>query len=395
MGDEDPGGLLRVPVERAPVSLLELFFDLAFVFALTQLSRELISNLTWAGAYQTLVLFLAVWWVWTVTVWLTNRLDPRRPVVQVVVLGIMVASLALAAVLSAAFGERGMVFASVLAALHLGVTLFVTAALPQPERGTGWRLLAWSSGTAALWLTGGVTGGAPREALWSLAAAVDYAAFALRYPIPRLGRVTAPDWPVAAEHLAERHRQILIIALGELILITGLSFTRADPTAARTGAFAVSILTTTLFWRIYVYRAGERLHEAIAAASDPVRLTRPMTLAHVAMVAGILVTAVGDELIISQPFGHSHPAWVAVLLGGPALFVLGRARLEQTVFDRISLDRPIALLALLGLAAPLLFVPSLFAAVAVAVVLAAVVGFDARHAYRHPTDPTAPRGDRP
>jgi low temperature requirement protein LtrA len=348
VGNEDTDGLPRGPGDRHPVGLLELFFDLAFVFALTQLSRKLISDLTWTGAYQTLVVLLAMWWVWTLTAWLTNRMDPRRPGVQAVVLGTMIASIVMAAVLTRAFDERAIVFASVLAALHVAVMLFLTVALPEPERRTAGRLLVWSTGTAALWLAGGLTGGTAREVLWTLGAAVDYAAFALRYPTPRLGRVSTTDWPVAAEHLAERHRQLFIIALGELILVTGLTFTRADLTADRTGAFAASILTTTLLWRIYVYRAGELLGEAIAAAADPVRLTRPVALAHLAMVADIVVTAVGDELVVTQPFGHNHPAWVAVLVGGPALFLVGRSVLEQTVFGRVSPDRPIALLLLLG-----------------------------------------------
>ncbi|MEU4481851.1 low temperature requirement protein A [Micromonospora sp. NPDC023966] len=373
------------------MALLELFFDLAFVFALTQLSRVLVSNLTWSGAYQTFVLLLALWWIWTVTAWLTNRLDPRRPAVQLVVLGTMIASLVMAAVLTDAFGERGLVFASVSAVLHLAVPLFLTVALPEPERRTAWRILVWSTGTAALWFAGGLTGGAIRGVLWTLAAALDYAAFTLRFPTPRLGRVTAPEWPVSAEHLAERHRQLFIIALGELILVTGLTSTRTDFTADRTTAFAASILSTVLFWRIYVHRAGELLDDAIAVAADPVRLTRPMALAHLTMVAGVVVTAVGDELVITHPVGHGHPTWVVVLLGGPALFVAGRALLEHTVFGRVSPDRPIALLTLLVLSAPLLFAPPLLATVAVAAVLAAIVLIDTRRAHRSPLRPATPR----
>ncbi|MGW3608147.1 low temperature requirement protein A [Micromonospora sp. NPDC005161] len=393
MGDEQPGGLLRAPRERQPVALLELFFDLAFVFAFTQLSRKLISELTWTGAYETLVLLLSVWWIWSLTAWLTNRLDPRRTTVQVVVLGTMIASIAMAAVLADAFDERSVVFASVYAVLQIAMALFFAVALPQPERRTGWRLLVWSTGTGVLWIAGSVTGDAARAVLWTLGAAINYAAFTLRFPTPRLGRITAPEWPVAAEHMAERHRQLFIIALGELILVTGLTFTRTDFTADRTGAFAASILTTVLLWRIYVFRAGELLAEAIDAAADPIRLARPMALAHLTMVAGVVVTAVGDELVITQPFGHSHPAWVAVLVGGPALFIVGRALLEHTVFGRVSPDRPIALLTLLALAAPLLLAPPLLAAVAIAAVLAAVVLSDARDARKHP--PAAPRDRRP
>ncbi|RKN33995.1 low temperature requirement protein A [Micromonospora musae] len=392
MGDGKPGGLLRGPEERQQVALLELFFDLAFVFALTQLSKNLVSDLTWTGVYQTFVLLLALWWVWTLAAWITNRMDPRRPTVQAVVLGIMVGTLVMAVVLTDAFGAHGVIFASVSAALHIAVMLFLALALPHPERRTGRRLLVWSTGTGVLWFAGGLTGGTARNVLWVLAAVIDYAAYTLRYPTPRLGRVTLPDWPLSAGHLAERHRQLFIIALGELILVTGVTFTQRDFTPDRTGALAVSVLTTVLFWRIYVFRAGELLDSAIAAAADPVQLTRPLALAHLIMVAGVVVTAVGDEMVITDPLGHNHAAWVAVLLGGPALFIVGRARLEQAIFGRVSRNRPIALLALLALSVPLLFAPPLLAAGAVPLVLAAVVVSDARNARRHPTEPVAAHG---
>ena len=382
--------LLRRPGKAQPVTLLELFFDLAFVFALTQLSRTLIDNLTWSGAYQTLVLLLAVLWVWTLTAWVTDRLDPEHPAVQAVVLATMVGGLVMGAALAESFGRHGLVFAAVATVIHLGVMLFLILALSGPERRTGQRLLFWAAATAGLWLSGGIVGGTARAALWGAAAAVDYIAFALRFPTPGLGRVVVEDWPLVAEHLADRHRQLFIIALGELILVAGLTFSQGDLDADRSAAFGASILTTVLVWRIYVYRAGELVDEAITASADPIRLTRPVALAHLIMVAGVVVTAVGDELVIAQPLGRTHPAWIAVLHGGPALFIVGRARLEHAVFGRVSANRSIALLALLALTPPMLFLPPLGAAVAVAAVLGAVTGSDAYRARRRPAAPPLP-----
>ncbi|MBE1490270.1 low temperature requirement protein A [Plantactinospora soyae] len=381
---------MRRPGERQRVTLLELFFDLAFVFALTQLSRKLFEDLTWNGAFQTFVLLLAMSWIWTLTAWLTDRLEPRHPAVQLVVLGTMVASLVMAAVVPEAFGGQGLVFAAVSAVVHIGVTLFLLLVLPEPQRQAAQRILLWSGVSAALWIAGGFARGAGRGTLWILAAAVDYIAFALRYPTPGLGRMTNPDWPLGAEHLAERHRQFFIIALGELILVTGLTFSQNDLDADHIAAFGASIATTVLFWRIYVHRAGELLGQAIAAVPDPVRLTRPVALAHLVMVAGVVVTAVGNELVITQPLGDIRPAWIATLLGGPVLFVAGRARLEHTVFGRVSRNRPIALLTLLALAPPLLFAPPLLAAVAVALVLTGVAVSDASRSRGHPPEAPAP-----
>ncbi|WP_161557947.1 low temperature requirement protein A [Micromonospora sicca] len=88
----------------------------------------------------------------------------------------------------------------------------------------------------------------------------------LGWPTPGLSRSSMTEWSVAAEHLAERYRQFFIIALGELILVTALTLGRSDFAADQSAAFVVSIATTVLLWRIYIYRAGEVLAAAIEAS---------------------------------------------------------------------------------------------------------------------------------
>jgi low temperature requirement protein LtrA len=90
----------------------------------------------------------------------------------------------------------------------------------------------------------------------------------------------------------------------------------------------VSFATTALLWRIYIYRAAELLGTAIGAARDPLRVGLPMIYSHVVMVAAVVVTAIGQELVITHPLGHTRLPWPAVILGGPALFLAGRAILE-------------------------------------------------------------------
>jgi low temperature requirement protein LtrA len=226
--------------------------------------------------------------------------------------------------------------------------------------------------------------------LWTLAVAVDYTAYALRYPLPGLGRTLTSELPNVAEHLAERYRQFFIIALGELILVTGLALRGTGFAADRTAAFVVSIATTVLFWRIYIYRAGEVSAAAIAAAPDPARRALSMSYAHLVMVAGVVVTAVGDELVIAHPFGHTKPAWIAVTLGGPALFLAGRAGFEYAVFARVSRDRPIGVLVLAVLTPAALLVPPLLAALAATAVLAGIAIADAARARGRPPEPPSP-----
>jgi low temperature requirement protein LtrA len=228
--------------------------------------------------------------------------------------------------------------------------------------------------------------------LWALAVALDHTAGRIGFPTPGAGRTPKQDLVISGEHLSERYRQFFIIALGELILVTGLTLSSGGFTADRVAAFAVSVATTVLLWRIYIYRAGQVLAEAIAVSADPVRLARWASYAHLVMVAGVVAAAVGDELVITHPLGHTPPAWIAVILGGPALYLAGRARFEHAVFGRVSRSRPIGVLALAALTPAMLPLPPVVVATAAALVLTGIAISDAARARRRPPEPPSPPG---
>jgi low temperature requirement protein LtrA len=124
----EPTGTLRGPLSQQ-VGFIELLFDVVFVFAFTQLAQRLANDLSWYGLYRALVLLLAVWWVWYRMVWTTNRYDPDRPAIQLMVLTTMLASLLMSAALPAAFRRHdlGMVFGWIYVAVqtlrHAGLVL--------------------------------------------------------------------------------------------------------------------------------------------------------------------------------------------------------------------------------------------------------------------------------
>jgi low temperature requirement protein LtrA len=385
--------LLRRPGDPQRATFLELFFDLAFVVALLQLSHTLIRDLRWSGAFQTLVLLLAVWFIWFSTAWITDRLDPQQSTVQLVLVATLVGSLTMAAALPQAFGRRGLVFAAAFVAIQIGRSLLLKIALRGYDlQHDAMRPLFWAGVSALPWIAGGLAHGTTRAALWTLAIAVEYTAFAVGFPTPRLGRQPTSESPIAAEHLAERYRQFLIIALGEMILVTGLAFSGSGFALVHSAAFLISILATVLLWRIYIFRAGELLSTAIASVAKPARLAETASYAHLVMIAGIVVTAVGAELVITHPLGHTQPASVAVVLGGPALFLAGRAIFEYTVFTRVSRDRPIGLVVLAALTPAMLHVPPLIAALAATAILTAIAFADAARARRHPPERPSPPG---
>ncbi|WP_446218687.1 low temperature requirement protein A [Micromonospora sp. IBHARD004] len=385
--------VLRRPGDPQRATFLELFFDLVFVVAMAQLSRGLVQDLAWSGAFRTLVLLLAIWWIWSSTAWVTDRMDPQRPAIQLLVITTLVGSLVMAAALPEAFGDTGLIFVGAYVGIQISRGLILMLVLRGHElQRTSVRGLFWYGQSALPWIAGALVHGTARGALWALAVVLDHTAGTLGFPTPALGRTPRQDLTISGEHLSERYRQFFIIALGELILVTGLALSSSGFAPDRMAAFGASIATTVLLWRIYIHRAGKMMAEAIAASPDPVRLARSASYAHLVMVAGLVAAAVGAELVISHPLGHTQPAWIAVILGGPALYLAGHARFEQAVFGRVSRSRPIGVLVLAALTPAMLASPPLIVATAAALVLAGVAASDAARARGRPPEPPSPPG---
>jgi low temperature requirement protein LtrA len=387
--------LLRKRGDPERAAFLELFFDLVFVYALTRISQLAVVHLTgnrWTAlraSGQPLLLLLALLMVWYATTTVTDIYDPQRPEIQLLVVATMLLTLVMAVAAPQAFGVRGLVFAGAYVAVHIGRGLyFVPALRGHPAQSRAKRVLFWFTLSAVPWIAGGVVPGAGRrEALWTLALTIDYGAVALGVPAPRLGRQTATEVPVEPEHLSERYRQFFIVALGELILITGIGYGSKNFEADRTAALLVSFATVVLIWRIYIYRAGELLPATLRASRHPARVAQLTAFSHLLMVVGIVAIATGDDLVIANSVSGTDPTWVAVIAGGPALFLLGRAFFEYVVSAHVSPARVVGAVGLVALSPALTAVPPYLAAVAPAVVLAAVVVADAARGRRHPSIP--------
>ncbi|WP_406074393.1 low temperature requirement protein A [Micromonospora sp. NBC_01638] len=357
------------------VGFVELFFDVVFVFAFTRFSERLVEDFSWPNSWATLVLMLAMWWLWYRTVWTTNRYDPERPAIQLMVIVAMLASLLMsAAVPAAALTERGVVFAWIYVTVQVlrPLWLVLLGGEDAYPRLVHIRILFWTAMSAVPWIAGTFVRDGPRLALWTVAIVIDYGGGILDYPTPRLGRAGLRGQPISEEHLTERCRQLLIIALGEAVLASGIQFSPYGFERDRTVALLVSFVITVLLWQLYYYRAGVLLRAAIASASAPARISELAAYAHLIMVIGISLSAVGDTLIITHPLGHTKWTWIAVIFGGPALFLVGRSMLDYAVFSRVPWSRPIGVLLLAALAPAALRLPPVVVAMVAAVVLAAI-----------------------
>ena len=224
--------LRRKPGVEQRATTLELFYDLVFVFAITQVSHLLLDHLTWTGAGQATLILLVVWWSWNYTTWVTNELDPNSIVVRLLLIGLMLASLLMAIAIPDAFGDKALLFAGSYVAIQVGRHLFLTFVAAAPgtrERVRAGRILIWFLAAGVLWIAGALADGSTRTVLWLVALALDYAAPLVTYWVPGLPRLTPDTWEVGTGHFAERFQLFIIIALGESIVITGA--TTADARA--------------------------------------------------------------------------------------------------------------------------------------------------------------------
>lgn len=369
--------ILRPRDGAAKVVPIELFFDLVYVFAITQLSHLLLEHLGAAGAARTLLLTLAVWWAWMYATWTTNYLDPDHPTMRLTLAAMMLAGLSMAAALPEAFGARALWFAASYVVLQVGRSLVVAVAARREPIGHTFRLiLAWQVVSAVVWIAGALAGGTGQVVLWVAALLMEYVAPWHGYRMPFLGRATTAEWAIDGAHMAERCQLFVMLALGESVLVTGLTLAEGEHLSAATvAAFGVAFLTSVAMWWLYFDNSAEAAAERVAAADDTGRLGRSAyTYSHIPIVAGVIVAAVGDELAIAHPLGPVSAGTVLTVLGGPALFLAGHAVFQRVVFGGLPAGRLVAVAVLVLTGLLVLAAPSLVPPVALAVLAALVVG---------------------
>ena len=340
---------IRRPGEHARVGFVELFFDLVFVFAITQVSHLLLAHLTPLGALEAAILLAAVWWVWIDTSWITNWLDPERGPVRLMLFALMTAGLIMSTSLPEAFGDKGLVFACAFASIQVGRSLFTLWAVrgSPSQKANFQRISAWALLGAALWFSGGLAEGQTRLVIWLIALALEFTGPALAFFVPGLGRSSTMDWDVEGAHLAERVGLFVIICLGESIIITGATFGELSWTPTVVTVFVSALVTTITMWWLFFSEAHEAGSETISHAADPGAIARrTYTYCPIIVVAGIVVTAVGDELALAHPLGVAGAATTAVLIGGPMLFLLGTALSIYSIWGKVAWPRVVGVAAM-------------------------------------------------
>ncbi|WP_444947212.1 low temperature requirement protein A [Micromonospora ureilytica] len=321
-------------------TLLELLFDVVFVAALAQTSKLLADQESWARSAAVALMLTAIWWTWSVTTTTTEFYDPQQRPIQAILMVAMVGSVGMAASLPMVTGGQSLAFALAYVGTHVvrGIVLVSTLYRQQhpSAMARATRFLFWFLVSGVLWIVGALAGTA-RWWIWTTAIAIDLLSAAGRYPTPWIGRVPLDQYDRTTAHLGERYQQFVILALGDIILVPTLELSRSEFDRLRITALLCAFAIMLLLWQIYVYRAGELLETS--AKSVPGRSTRIAPYTHLVLLVGVAITAASFDLVVDRPTGTTPVRWLMLIIGGPLVFVLGRALFAYLLSARVPWGR--------------------------------------------------------
>jgi low temperature requirement protein LtrA len=359
------------PRAEKRVEPLELFFDLVFVFALTQVTARMADDLSWGGMLRGLLVLAAIWWAWAAYAWLTNEVDARRRSVRLTIFGAMIAMLLASLAIPGAFEGDALLFAcAYLGVRMMHVALFAAGTDDVDVRAAARALVPTSIIAPMLLIAASAVDGAAQTAIWIAALAIDYVGGAVR---------GIEGWRLSPGHFAERHGLIVIIAFGESIVAIGVGAAGLALDAGELVAAALGVVLAAALWWVYfdeqLERVEHRIHEATGRARN-VMARDTFSFLHLPLVAGIVLLALGVKKTLADVDEPLKAVSAAALCGGAALYLAA-----DVAFRRRSLGvlQPQRLLAAGGCAVviPLATqLDSLAAVAAVAAICAALVMYE-------------------
>ena len=379
------------------VTFLELFFDLVFVLVITQLSQLLLRDLTPKGAAEMLFLLVAIWVAWVYTTWWTNTFDPDAVPVRLVVLVMILAGMMMALAIPQAWGDRALLFALAYVGLHVVRNGFSVVAAKRLDADHALqigllRLFIWSVVTGALWIAGAIVGGRALVVMWIVALSLEVTSAYVGYWVPGLGRQQLGDRDIDPGHFAERFHLFIIIVLGESIVITGATAAALELTTARLAAVVVAVAMAAALWWLYFNTVAARSSQDFGAASnEQARLARDAySYTHILLVLGIMLVAIGNELVIAHPLQALDRAGLIMVVAGPVLYLLGHAAFARIMTGRVRSSRLLGAVLILGVgvAAAVSAVSGLWTQIIILVIL---VGFAVQETVVTPPDADSPQ----
>ena len=312
----------------------ELFFDLVFVFAFTQVATLLADDPTFAGIGRGVLVLAALWWAWTAYAWLTNTVDPEEGLVGAALLVALIAMFVAALVVPGVFDDDGVLFGAaflVVCAMHLA--LYALAGRGDRDLlGAVLRLAPWTLVGATLILVAGFTDG-QRIWLWLAALACTYVG---------AGLSGSRGWRLHPSHLAERYGLVVIIALGEAFIAIGIGATGIGIGLGEIAAAVLGLLVATSFWLAYFdffAIRGERILIDLEGAERVALARDAYAYGHFPMIVGIVLFAFAMKTIVGHVSEELDSVVAFALCGGSALYLLTYSAIRSRVERRVTLSR--------------------------------------------------------
>jgi len=314
------------------LTLLELFFDLVFAFAVSQLSQHLLLHLSWHGAAETLVLLLTVLTVWSYTSWAVTMIHSAVARTGGLLLSVMLLGLFMNASITRAFTTSGWAFVIPLLLIQLGRTLWTILRAPDAGNREHYvRVLVWFLFTTPLWITGAAGNAESRALWWGAAAGLELIATWFAHPIPGR-RLQSENVAFDGDHMLERCRMFLLIALGETVLTTGTAISQSPLTLMTLVTGTSAFVGTTALWGLSFGRAHTLILRHLEETCDPIRASRHAVNVLMILVTGLIAVAVANKMVIASPQSLANGAALNLMLfGGPILFLLAQSWYLRTV----------------------------------------------------------------
>jgi low temperature requirement protein LtrA len=364
-----PAEELELEAEQG-VTALELFFDLVFVFAITQVTRFLYEDPTWLGLTEAIAILMALWFAWTGYAWLGNTAGTDEGAIRAVLLVVMGPLLIASLAVPNAFGKDALIFGVaffIVRAMHIAAYRILSKDDPRLRAVVG-RLARTILPAGALLVAAGALSGTGRAICWATALTIDYGGLLLG---------GTENWRVQATHFAERHRLIIIIALGESIVALGAGTGELGRDVIICALLGIAV-AAALWWTYFdvVAMVAERkLREADQATRA--RMARDsFSYLHLPMVAGIVLFAFGVKTTLAHVHAHLPSVPATALAGGVALYLLALSLLKRRNIGSFNLPR-LAAAALLALLVPAVTrLPALASLGIVAAVMCGLVAYE-------------------
>ena len=362
-----------VAAEEERVTPLELFFDLVFVFAITQVTALMADNTSWEGLGQGMLVLAAIWWTWAAYSWLTNTIDPDEDLARIAMFAAMTAMFIVALAVPQAFGADGILFACayfVVRFLHIVVYAYASPSVDISAAVKG--LIPGVSLASGLLIVAGTQDGVVQAGLWCAALLFDYTA-------PLWGEQA---WTVHPSHFVERYGLIVIIALGESIVAIGLGLAKAPLDAVQLVAAGLGVMLAAALWWAYfdiVAIVAERKLRSLEGIEQAHLARDSYSYLHLPLVAGIVLLALGVKKVVGHVDSPLETVPAVALCGGVALYLLAHIAFRFRNVGSVNRQRALVAAICLALIPLALNADAVFALAAITTVCVALIVYEAVH----------------